>query len=251
MTLALLGRISFIVSWDQTHLTCHTTHIASTPSPTHLTPVRPSLVRICQLNSTQLSPTQLNSFFNRTSLHSPHLSHLTSPPLSYLFAYSARDLDIAEKNLRFPMIVKHWNGYNSEGMTTKSRVANSEELRLEGVRCVESYGGALVEEFIEGQEFTVLCAENPEVGPSVVGGVDLELRLEVELEGLGQYWSFDVGSTHSVQPSQVNSFELNSGQLNSPWFRCSDSVTSNHSPTHLTLGPDSASYLALSSVRLP
>ena len=69
------------------------------------------------------------------------------------------DLDRALTNLRFPLLVKHPQGYASEGLHRSSRVTTAEELRRETARNIEAYGAALVEEFIEGREFTVLVAE--------------------------------------------------------------------------------------------
>ena len=63
------------------------------------------------------------------------------------------------RRLRFPLIVKHPHSYSSVGLTRQSRVTNSRELVRETARIVETYGGALIEEFIEGREFTVLVAE--------------------------------------------------------------------------------------------
>src|SRR6185295_11708362 len=74
----------------------------------------------------------------------------------------ARDVVDAERvlaELRFPMIVKHPNSYSSIGLTRDSRVTEAEALRREVARMIESYGAALIEEFIEGREFTVLVSE--------------------------------------------------------------------------------------------
>jgi D-alanine-D-alanine ligase len=70
--------------------------------------------------------------------------------------------DRAASTLRYPMIVKHPNSYASVGMTRESRVTNEKALRREIGRMTHCYGGALVEEFIEGREFTVLAAERHE-----------------------------------------------------------------------------------------
>ncbi len=78
------------------------------------------------------------------------------------------DLDRAIETLQFPLIVKHPNSYSSIGMTKASRVLTPEALR-EQVRLMQAgYGGgaALVEEFIEGREFTVLVAEHPDGEPT-------------------------------------------------------------------------------------
>jgi len=58
--------------------------------------------------------------------------------------------------LRFPMIVKHPNSYNSIGLTPESRVQTPAELQDQIDRMTDRFGGALVEEFVEGREFTVL-----------------------------------------------------------------------------------------------
>ena len=57
---------------------------------------------------------------------------------------------------RFPLIVKHPNSYNSIGLTPASRVQTLGELEEQIDRMTDGFGGALVEEFVEGREFTVL-----------------------------------------------------------------------------------------------
>ena len=74
---------------------------------------------------------------------------------NYVINDAARALD----ELRFPMIVKHPHGYSSVGITRESRVTSPEALHRECARVTEAFGGALIEEFIEGREFTVLVAE--------------------------------------------------------------------------------------------
>jgi D-alanine-D-alanine ligase-like ATP-grasp enzyme len=67
--------------------------------------------------------------------------------------------DLILTKLRFPMIVKHPNSYASIGMTAASRVTTAEELRTQVRQNAEKFGSALVEEFIEGREYTVLVTE--------------------------------------------------------------------------------------------
>lgn len=76
-------------------------------------------------------------------------------------ATSLRDLSEAKK-LKYPLMVKHPNSYGSEGMTRESRVETPAQLRAQAERLLELYGGARVEEFIEGPEFTCLVVDNPE-----------------------------------------------------------------------------------------
>ncbi len=74
---------------------------------------------------------------------------------------SMRDLSEAKK-LRYPLMVKHPNSYGSTGMTRESRVETPQQLRVQAERMLDLFGGARIEEFIEGQEFTCLVVDNPE-----------------------------------------------------------------------------------------
>lgn len=68
--------------------------------------------------------------------------------------------------LRFPVIVKHPNSYNSIGLIPASRVETLAELVEQIDRMTDRFGVALVEEFVEGREFTVLVAGR--AGPHAV-----------------------------------------------------------------------------------
>jgi D-alanine-D-alanine ligase len=81
---------------------------------------------------------------------------------AYVLAANDEDVEYAAQSLDFPLIVKHPNGYASVGMTKDSRVETGDALRLQAARTITAFGGALIEEFIEGREFTVLIVENPE-----------------------------------------------------------------------------------------
>jgi hypothetical protein len=61
--------------------------------------------------------------------------------------------------LRFPMIVKHPSSYSSIGMGRDARCTTASELRAQVTKNLGAFGGALVEEFVEGREFTVLVAD--------------------------------------------------------------------------------------------
>ena len=63
--------------------------------------------------------------------------------------------------LNFPLIVKHFSSYASIGLTKDSKVWNVNDLKTQGERMLHTYGGCLVEEFIQGREFTVLAAHVP------------------------------------------------------------------------------------------
>jgi len=72
------------------------------------------------------------------------------------------ELKTNTSHLQYPLIVKHPNSYSSIGLTTSSRVENHKQLLEQSQNMIDQFGHAMVEEFIEGREFTVLVAENPE-----------------------------------------------------------------------------------------
>ena len=78
---------------------------------------------------------------------------------AYVTARHAADAEHALSELRFPIIVKHPNSYSSIGLTRGSCVTNASQLRRETGRMIEQFGAALIEEFIDGRELTVLVTE--------------------------------------------------------------------------------------------
>ncbi len=79
----------------------------------------------------------------------------------YVVARHRQDVERAADELRFPMIVKHPSSYASAGLTRRSRVETPSELLEQAEIMMGGYAGALIEEFIEGLECTVLVADNP------------------------------------------------------------------------------------------
>lgn len=75
--------------------------------------------------------------------------------------HSESDAESAAATLPFPLIVKDHNGWGSIALHEQSRVSSKERLLSEVHRMVRERRGALVEQFVEGREFTVLVAENP------------------------------------------------------------------------------------------
>jgi D-alanine-D-alanine ligase-like ATP-grasp enzyme len=68
--------------------------------------------------------------------------------------------------LKFPVIVKHVAGYNSIGMTKASKCDRMEDLVEVASNFMDRFYEALVEEFIEGMEVSVLACENPKTSTS-------------------------------------------------------------------------------------
>jgi len=80
----------------------------------------------------------------------------------YVLARNDQDIMRAADTLRFPLIVKHPSSYSSIDLWKTSRVETTFSLRFRARPLMRKYGGALIEEFIEGREFTVLVAEDPD-----------------------------------------------------------------------------------------
>jgi D-alanine-D-alanine ligase len=68
--------------------------------------------------------------------------------------------EVASK-LEFPLFVKNYRSYASIDLSRHSRVQTEAGLRRQLRKILSRHGVALVEEFIEGVECTVLVAENP------------------------------------------------------------------------------------------
>jgi D-alanine-D-alanine ligase len=84
------------------------------------------------------------------------------PTPASTFVKSTADVERAARTLRFPMLVKPPHGYASYGIRKESRVTTPEQLKKQAAITMKSEGRALIEEFIEGREFTCLVAENPD-----------------------------------------------------------------------------------------
>lgn len=81
---------------------------------------------------------------------------------AWVLARSDADVERAAESLRFPLFVKHHNSYSSVELSRWSRVRTPAGLRRQARKIMSRFGAALIEEFIEGSECTVLVAENPD-----------------------------------------------------------------------------------------
>jgi len=80
----------------------------------------------------------------------------------YVLARCEADVERAAAGLRFPLFVKHYSSYSSVDLSRRSRVCSPPGLRQQAHKIMRRHGAALIEEFIEGTECTVLVAENPD-----------------------------------------------------------------------------------------
>ncbi len=79
---------------------------------------------------------------------------------AYVVARNSADIYLAAKTLRFPLITKHPNSYSSIGLTKDSCVQTPSALRQQAEKMIDAFGATMIEEFIEGREFSVLVVEN-------------------------------------------------------------------------------------------
>ena len=80
----------------------------------------------------------------------------------YVLARRDEDVERAAETLRFPLFVKHYSSYSSVDLSRRSRACSPAGLRQQARKIMRRHGAALIEEFIEGAECTVLVAENPD-----------------------------------------------------------------------------------------
>jgi D-alanine-D-alanine ligase len=81
---------------------------------------------------------------------------------AHVLARCEADVERAAELLRFPLFVKHYSSYSSVDLSRRSRVLTPAGLRRQARKIMRRHGAALIEEFIEGTECTVLVAENPD-----------------------------------------------------------------------------------------
>lgn len=70
------------------------------------------------------------------------------------------EIDLLPGNLQFPLFVKPAKAGDSLGVDEHSKANNIEELKKKVHAILEEFGSALVEEYIDGREFTVLVCGN-------------------------------------------------------------------------------------------
>lgn len=74
--------------------------------------------------------------------------------------FSIDNIEKKINGMSFPFIVKHQKSYNSVGMTKDSVVNDVDALKAQVNKMVDGFGGALIEEYVDGREFTALVVEN-------------------------------------------------------------------------------------------
>mgnify|MGYP002844953336 CR=1 FL=1 len=81
---------------------------------------------------------------------------------AHVVARTEEDVERAARELQFPLFVKHYSSYASVDISRRSCVKSPEGLRVQARKIMSRHGAALIEEYIDGIECTVLVAENPD-----------------------------------------------------------------------------------------
>ncbi len=79
---------------------------------------------------------------------------------AYALINTIEELDTECAHLKYPLFVKPHKAGDSLGVDEHSLVNNIEELQKKVVEIIDEYGPLLVEEYINGREFTVMLAAN-------------------------------------------------------------------------------------------
>jgi D-alanine-D-alanine ligase len=129
-------------------------------------------------NLAYTGPDEKFYLLKKSAMKSLALSSGINTPKFY-FAYNDVDIELADKLIaKYPMFVKHFNGNDSIGLTLQSKVNNFEEMKLMASQTILEFGGALIEEYIDGREYTVLVIENEKdkFNPFVLDPIECEFR---------------------------------------------------------------------------
>jgi len=102
------------------------------------------------------------------------------PSPAHVFVSDVAEAERATERLRFPLFVKPFSGYASVGIEKDSRVDDHQALRERVARTTARFGGALIEEFIAGREFTLLVSEPAERGGRPVVHTPVEVRFPAD-----------------------------------------------------------------------
>ena len=81
---------------------------------------------------------------------------------AYFLIESPEDIEEVEKHLSYPLFIKPAKAGDSLGIDDNSLLYSKQDLLVKVVEIFNDYGPLLVEEYIDGREFTVLVAANPD-----------------------------------------------------------------------------------------
>ncbi len=172
---------------------------------------------------------------------------------AYVFAATAEDVERAANELRFPLFVKHYSSYASVSLSRWSRVQSPAGLRRQANKIISRHGTALIEEYIDGIEATVLVAENPDEPDSPTTYQPMQYRFP-DGEGFkheNMKWvEFDDMNTFPVRDPDLDarlrdvSARFFSALDGASFGRCDMRVLGDGTPSMLEINPNCGVYFA-------
>ncbi len=168
-----------------------------------------------------------------------------------VLARNEDDVEQAAQTLRFPLFVKHHNSYASVDLSRNSRVQSRAGLLQQAQKMISRYGAALIEEYIEGIECTVLVAENPEDPGRPVSYLPMQYRFpegeEFKHEDL-KWVDYDALSSFPVEdPLLADRLRDEAGRFfvalgGASFGRCDVRVNAGGTPYFLEINPNCGVY---------
>lgn len=170
---------------------------------------------------------------------------------AHVLARTEADVERAAAMLRFPLFVKHHNSYSSVALSRKSRVMTTAGLRRQARRIMARFGAALIEEFVEGDECTVLVAENPDDAERPVTYTPIQYRFPagdsfkharmkwVEYSKLSSFPVTDARLSAALRDASARFFRALNG---ASFGRCDIRVDHGGTPWMLEINPNCGVY---------
>ncbi|NBW65324.1 ATP-grasp domain-containing protein [bacterium] len=109
-----------------------------------------------------------------------HTVGVTSP--AHVLVRADGDVEHAMTALRFPLFVKPSEAGDSLGIDAQAMVADAAALRAQVSKLLPEYPELLVEEYIDGREFTVLVVAEPDGGCSAFRPVEYRFPSETHFK---------------------------------------------------------------------
>ena len=168
-----------------------------------------------------------------------------------VLARDEADVERAAETLRFPLFVKHHNSYASVDLSRNSRVQSRAGLLQQAHKIISRYGAALIEEYIDGIECTVLVAENPEDPGRPVSYVPMQYRFPEgeEFKHADLKWvDYDALSSFPVEdPVLADRLGEEAGRFfvalgGASFGRCDVRVDADGTPFFLEINPNCGVY---------
>jgi D-alanine-D-alanine ligase-like ATP-grasp enzyme len=81
---------------------------------------------------------------------------------NFTLANNISELNLAVEQLTFPFFIKPSHAGDSLGIDNNSKIYTKDELKNQAIKLFKEFDALLIEEYIEGREFSVLVIANPE-----------------------------------------------------------------------------------------